>query len=91
MKNVLLVILAIIFFWTLWFYYQEDTKVIGVYTVYYYANQCNPDYLPSSFSMLTQTSCVKKITWSEQIGRNLYQRMSWTPETGAKESGLERK
>jgi hypothetical protein len=53
--------------------------------------RCNPDELTSSFSQLTQMPCVKKITWVEEIGPKLYQHMTWTPEIGTKESGLERK
>ena len=91
MKAILMTIAGIIIFWAIWYYFQEEKKAIGDYTVYYYAKRCNPDELSSNFSQLTQTPCVKKITWVEQIGPKIYQHMTWTPEIGTKESGLERK
>ncbi|NTW16605.1 MAG: hypothetical protein HGA41_03990 [Syntrophaceae bacterium] len=91
MKNIIIIVAALIAFSIIWFYFQEDEKKIGIYTVYYYSSRCNPNELPSSLPLLMQTQCVKKITWMEQTGPKLYKRMSWTPETGAKESGMVRK
>jgi hypothetical protein len=84
-------IIGLLLFAAVWFYFQEDTKTIGDYTVYYYAKRCNPDELSSSFWQLTQMPCVNKIIWMEQIGPKLYKRMSWTPEYGTKEGTLVRK
>lgn len=91
MKNIVIVIAAIIIFGMIWFYFQEDEKKIGIYTVYYYSRRCNPNELPSSLPLLMQTQCIKKITWMEKTGPRLYRKMSWTPEIGIKESGLVRK
>jgi len=91
MKNIIIIIAAFVAFGVIWFYFQEDEKKIGIYTVHYYSSRCNPNELPSSLSLLIKTPCVKKITWMEQSGPNLFKRMSWTPAIGVKESGLVRK
>jgi hypothetical protein len=91
MRALVMAIIGLLLFAAVWYYFKEDTKVIGIYKVYYYATHCNPDELSSSFSQLTLTPCVNKITWMEQSGPNLYKRMSWTPENGTREGGLVRK
>ncbi|MGZ3579100.1 MAG: hypothetical protein ACXU9G_05100 [Syntrophales bacterium] len=91
MRALIMAIIGLLLFGAVWYYFQEDTKTIGNYKVYYYATRCNPDELSSSFSQLTLTPCVNKIIWMEQIGPNLYKRMSWTPEYGTREGTLVRK
>ena len=91
MKNIIIVIAALFLFGMIWYYFHEDEKKIGIYTVHYYSSRCDSHELPSSLPLLMKTPCVKKITWLEQMGPSLYKRMSWTPETGVKESGLVRK
>jgi hypothetical protein len=84
-------IIGLLLFAAVSYYFKEDTKIIGIYNVYYYSTRCNPDELFSSFSQLTLTPCVNKIIWMEQIGPNLYKRMSWTPENGTREGTFVRK
>jgi hypothetical protein len=91
MRALVMAIIGLLLFAAVWYYFKEDTKIIGDYKVYYYATRCNPDELSSSFSQLTLTPCVNKIIWMEQIGPNLYKRMSWTPENGTREGTLVRK
>jgi len=84
-------IIGLLLFGAVWYYFWEETKIIGDYKVYYYATRCNADELSSSFSQLTLMPCVNKIIWMEEIGPKLYKRMSWTPENGTKEGTLVRK
>ncbi len=91
MRALVIAIIGLLLFAGVWYYFKEDTKIIGDYKVSYYATRCDPDELSSSFSQLTLTPCVNKIIWLEQIGPNLYKRMSWTPENGTREGTLVRK
>ena len=84
-------IIGLLLFAGVWYYFQEDTKVIGNYTVYYYAQRCNPDELPSSFSQLTLIPCVNRVLWLEEMSPKVFKRMSWTPEYGTKEGTIVRK
>jgi len=91
MRAIVMAIIGLLLFAGVWYYFKEDEKIIGIYEVHYYATRCNADELPSSFSQLTMMPCVNKIIWQEQMGPNLYKRMSWTPEYGTKEGTLVRK
>ena len=91
MKNALVVIIAFVLVGVYWCQFQVKDKEIGIYKVTYYSNRCDAEKLPRNFLRLTQTPCVTKIMWQEQIGPNTYRWMRWTPETGTQEGTLERK
>jgi hypothetical protein len=94
MKKIIigLVITAILGLILVSYIFEQETVLVGRYTVLYHKNMCDldPESFPQDLDSLKNLPGLIRITWREQISSDMYQEYCYLPGRGVEKARIVR-